>query len=829
MTRLENLAIKSKSQKLLQHLKDELMMLGLMSLLLFIITSANNKFGSGKTLILYESFELAHIIILFMAFAFLIQALFLVRYIQIELTRFLKYIRLDVEVLIEDYKRMLGESNMIDETSTNWDLWIFDNMPFWLPSFSNFRDSLEFKIIEKLFLQQHLVPDEFDFHKYISKLFMEYISELGEITPFNWFLLSIVILVNYVKIKAVDGDLIEEVCPEEYASASTYYGSYRRNLGSTGKEVCYPYLLQYAMFSLSMLTLYNFINYFANSVYYRRIIILAIKNCFQLEYSEQDRGHVYTHCLVKLKEFQSERKEKEDELKASVTRLMNDLRAKEEKVIHDRQMQKNSPDCYQRFYYRYYKHIHVPLFGEHDIEGSRNDEIFAFQWPGMFFMAIEFNFLLQCFYLAIYFTQLLPIISYHAEEKAAWVIGLTVPIFINFFLIQQMLTRTILLHCSCHLDKDIVAEVCEETINENCILESVRADVLRFCPIEEKTVIGLFTFMKMQFEKSAQAHPGYLLNKSELRSFFHYCQVYLTAEKLEICWEVMDYDVSGHISFDEIFAFIQPDSTEILKQKLESAKVIKQGIIDTLERRGVPRDMWGKELFKIFSQYDLNKNGSIDAEELRNMITSLGIMSNITVKQFNIIQSILDTNMDGTISWNELNDFIFPSDETLTLAYRIGFSSLDEVKSLRLSSKKENIVSTPSAVNTKIDTEVDGRNSVQLIEMSRARINSIKFKKGQDAAKKKNSFDEESNGGSPRSNSHDNDDGIDDTGFEVDDSPKEKKKKSKKKKQDRMKDLNALLTGGNIAVQTANVEEPVLQAAEKSSGFDKIIKLFNRK
>ncbi len=389
------------------------MVLGLMSFLVFIIQSANNKFGEGKTLILYESFELVHIIILFLSFAFLLQALFLVRYIHIELSRFLKYIRLDVEVLIEDYKRMLGESSMIDQAKTNWDLWIFDNMPFWLPSFSNFRDSLEFKIIEKLFLQQHLVPDEFDFHKYISKLFMEYIAELGEITPFNWFLLSIVILANYLKIKAVDSDMIEEICP------TTHKSEPHRSLAAEVTHVtCYPYILQYAMFCLCMLTLYNFINYFVNSVYYRRIIILAIKNCFQLEYSEQDRGHVYTHCLVKLKEFQFERKEKEDELKAAVKNLMNDLRAKEEKIMHDRQMQKNSPDCYQRFYYRYYKHIHVPLFGESDIEGSRNDEIFAFRWPGMFFMAIEFNFLLQCFYLAIYFTQLLPIIAYHTEAKA---------------------------------------------------------------------------------------------------------------------------------------------------------------------------------------------------------------------------------------------------------------------------------------------------------------------------------------------------------------------------------------------------------------------------
>ncbi len=390
-----------------------------------------------------------------------------------------------------------------------------------------------------------------------------------------------------------------------------------------------------------------------------------------------------------------------------------------------------------------------------------------------------------------------------------------------------MLTRTILLHCSCHLNKEIVAKVCEETISENCILESVRADVLRLAPIEEKTVIGLYTFMKMQFEKSSQISPGFLLNKSELLRFFHHCQVYLTAEKLEVCWDIMDYDVSGHISFDEIFAFIQPDSTEILKQKLESAKHIKQGIIDALERRSVPRDLWSKELYKIFAQYDVNKNGAIEPDELRHMITSLGIVSQITTKQFNIIVSILDCNQDGTISWNELHDFVFPSDETVTLAYRVGFSSLDEVKSLRQSNKKDNIASTP-VLNVKVDTEIDGRDNLKLIEMSRARINSIKFHKAQESAKLKSySFDADAN---ESLRSFSNDEGIDDTGFEVVESTKEKKKKSKKKKsQDRMKELNNMLTGGNSQVQNTDIEATFVQSAEKNAAFTKVFNMFSGK
>ena len=393
-----------------------------------------------------------------------------------------------------------------------------------------------------------------------------------------------------------------------------------------------------------------------------------------------------------------------------------------------------------------------------------------------------------------------------------------------------MLARTILLHCSCHLDKEIVAKVCEDTITENCIIETVRADVLRLAPLEEKTVMGLYTFLKMQFDKSSQISPGFLLNKSELLRFFHHCQVYLTSEKLEVCWDIMDYDVSGHISFDEIFAFIQPDSIEILKQKLESAKNIKQGIIDALEKRSVPRDLWGKELYKIFSQYDVNKNGSIEPDELRQMLTSLGIVSQITTKQFNIIVSILDVNMDGTISWVELHDFVFPSDETVTLAYRVGFSSLDEVKKLKQSSKNENIAAATSPVlNMKVDTEVDERDNTKLIEMSRARINAIKFHKGQETARlKSHSFDAESN---ESLRSFSNEEGVDDTGFETEKSPqeKEKKKKKKKKSQDRMRELNLLLTGGNTRVENADIEASNVRTPEITTNIARVLNIFNRK
>ena len=93
--------------------------------------------------------------------------------------------------------------------------WLFDRIPFWFPSlsqvlthsltyrrpfhslslsYSQLRDNIEFKIIEKHFLSQHPVPIEFDFAKYVSLLFRHYIAELGEVSPVSWMVLALLVV-----------------------------------------------------------------------------------------------------------------------------------------------------------------------------------------------------------------------------------------------------------------------------------------------------------------------------------------------------------------------------------------------------------------------------------------------------------------------------------------------------------------------------------------------------------------------------------------------------------------------------------------------------------
>ena len=62
-----------------------------------------------------------------------------------------------------------------------WQTWFFHSAPFWVPTIPAFRNDIANKLIERLFLKQHKLPDDFRFAQYIKLLFQKYISELGEV------------------------------------------------------------------------------------------------------------------------------------------------------------------------------------------------------------------------------------------------------------------------------------------------------------------------------------------------------------------------------------------------------------------------------------------------------------------------------------------------------------------------------------------------------------------------------------------------------------------------------------------------------------------------
>ena len=101
--RAEEMAAEVNGKELFEKLKKELTMMGILSFTVFIYQTAYADAENAY----YEAFEMSHIIILFVAIAFIIQASFLLNFAVEEGNNFLRTSRTTHAELLEQYVLML--------------------------------------------------------------------------------------------------------------------------------------------------------------------------------------------------------------------------------------------------------------------------------------------------------------------------------------------------------------------------------------------------------------------------------------------------------------------------------------------------------------------------------------------------------------------------------------------------------------------------------------------------------------------------------------------------------------------------------------------------
>ena len=140
---LEEMAEHVGIELLFEKMKKELMFMGLISFIVFIYTLIAQP---AATDYIFLSFEMSHMIFFFMAIAFIIQALFLTSYASTTGKKFIMALRTSTKVLLDKYDKIEGKSR---------DWWWFHSAPSYLPAYPHFRSTIEFRIIERLFIYQH--------------------------------------------------------------------------------------------------------------------------------------------------------------------------------------------------------------------------------------------------------------------------------------------------------------------------------------------------------------------------------------------------------------------------------------------------------------------------------------------------------------------------------------------------------------------------------------------------------------------------------------------------------------------------------------------------
>lgn len=169
--------------------------MGLISLSVFFIMSIVG-FQS------LQSFNIVLLLILFMAFCFIVEAILLVTLCKSIGKKLIKALRQPESELLEEYQaefmKILNTEfkyqsalyllDFLKQSDTKANL---ENTQFW--------SRVELKIIEELFICSHGLPKEFDYGYYMSSLYMKYISSVGSINAVSWIILAVLALINYGK------------------------------------------------------------------------------------------------------------------------------------------------------------------------------------------------------------------------------------------------------------------------------------------------------------------------------------------------------------------------------------------------------------------------------------------------------------------------------------------------------------------------------------------------------------------------------------------------------------------------------------------------------
>ena len=74
------------------------------------------------------------------------------------------------------------------------------------------REKIEYKIIQEYFVRSYNLPAEFKFANYLCTLLKSFVFSLLEVRPISWFLIAVLAVLNFVRIRVIDHVYQSDVC-----------------------------------------------------------------------------------------------------------------------------------------------------------------------------------------------------------------------------------------------------------------------------------------------------------------------------------------------------------------------------------------------------------------------------------------------------------------------------------------------------------------------------------------------------------------------------------------------------------------------------------------
>jgi hypothetical protein len=184
--------------KMVQHIYKELMQMGIVSFLVVLYESVTLT-ADVKWI---EAIDFAHILLFFFCIFFVIHAFVLMGTSVIQSHAYLKMDR-------QSYFACL-------ESLSTRSVWSYVTYYFPLVNISGTRRVIEYKIISTIFQDTYCrIPSNFYFPLYLAKCFDRYSLKVIEVSPLSWFVLIILVLINFLRVKYEGWN----ACTSEYSVA----------------------------------------------------------------------------------------------------------------------------------------------------------------------------------------------------------------------------------------------------------------------------------------------------------------------------------------------------------------------------------------------------------------------------------------------------------------------------------------------------------------------------------------------------------------------------------------------------------------------------------
>jgi len=276
---VEEVAKHSGYDGVFNKVSKEMMILGLVSFTTFVVFEGLNVSSDS---VWYHAFHFSHFVMLFIALAFVFQALMLTKFISIQRQRLYRLFYVAESKIVSKYEFMMNYANNTVRPRFMWFMYtLFFEAPYSFP-YPALRDAMEYKIIEEHFVRTFLLPEQFHFAEYMSTRFQSHVFALVDVQPSSWFVLILMILANYGRIKLIDPLFQEDVCDEYDEYDEHDYDSHGRRmfihrvLAASKSPACDQYTLRVAFVYSMFLSLLIFLVYQVSNFYYRRHLQYAV-------------------------------------------------------------------------------------------------------------------------------------------------------------------------------------------------------------------------------------------------------------------------------------------------------------------------------------------------------------------------------------------------------------------------------------------------------------------------------------------------------------------------------------------------------------------------